>query len=87
VPERPDLRAERFTDDTRMPFGKYRGQALRDVPAAYLLWLGDNLVPDNYDKTAILVYINESRRALEMDAEEDREIEKLHGRQRDEDYE
>ena len=26
----------------RMPFGKYKGRELRDVPDSYLLWLLDN---------------------------------------------
>lgn len=28
-----------FTDSTPMPFGKYIGKAMINVPAAYLLWL------------------------------------------------
>lgn len=28
----------RYTDQTKMPFGKYSGTALANVPAAYLLW-------------------------------------------------
>ena len=29
----------RVTDDTRFPFGKYKGTPMADVPASYLLWL------------------------------------------------
>jgi uncharacterized protein (DUF3820 family) len=28
-----------FTDNTPMPFGKYMGKAMVNVPAIYLLWL------------------------------------------------
>lgn len=28
-----------MTDDSLMPFGKYKGEKLANVPAAYLLWL------------------------------------------------
>ena len=28
-----------FTDHTPMPFGKYKGTAMANVPAPYLLWL------------------------------------------------
>lgn len=28
-----------ITDNTPMPFGKYRGKPMIDVPAHYLLWL------------------------------------------------
>jgi len=29
----------KFTDQTPIPFGKYRGTPLGQVPAKYLLWL------------------------------------------------
>lgn len=29
-------------DDSKMPYGKYSGQRMIDVPASYLLWLYDN---------------------------------------------
>jgi uncharacterized protein (DUF3820 family) len=28
-----------FTDSTPIPFGKYKGKAMINVPAQYLLWL------------------------------------------------
>lgn len=28
-------------DQTPMPFGKYKGRNMEDVPASYLLWLRD----------------------------------------------
>lgn len=31
-----------MTDTTIMPFGKYKGEALVNMPAEYLLWLLDN---------------------------------------------
>jgi uncharacterized protein (DUF3820 family) len=31
-----------ITDATPMPFGKYRGKPLIQIPAKYLLWLHDN---------------------------------------------
>jgi uncharacterized protein (DUF3820 family) len=33
---------EVFTDETPMPFGKYKGIKMANVPASYLLWLYDN---------------------------------------------
>lgn len=32
----------KLTDESSMPFGKYRGKQMADVPADYLLWLYDN---------------------------------------------
>lgn len=31
-----------FTDESIMPFGKYKGKAMVNVPAHYLLWLWEN---------------------------------------------
>jgi hypothetical protein len=32
-----------YTDESLMPFGKYKGQALANVPAHYLLWCYENI--------------------------------------------
>jgi uncharacterized protein (DUF3820 family) len=34
--------ATTVTDATPIPFGKYKGKAMANVPAIYLLWLYDN---------------------------------------------
>ncbi len=31
-----------MTDETPMPYGKYKGKQMADVPADYLLWLYEN---------------------------------------------
>lgn len=31
-----------WTDEHKMPFGKYIGQKLIDIPDSYLLWLYEN---------------------------------------------
>jgi hypothetical protein len=33
-----------MTDQDLMPFGKYKGEKMEDVPASYLLWLRDAAV-------------------------------------------
>ena len=46
-----------LTDESPMPFGKYKGDKMINVPASYLLWCKDNTfnsdvkeyVRDNYD--------------------------------------
>jgi len=51
------MEIEIFTDKTPMPFGKYKGQALVNVPASHLLWLYRNeragrlqpYILDNFD--------------------------------------
>lgn len=48
---------EELTDESPMPFGKYKGQKLEDVPASYLIWLMENekagrvesYIEDNWD--------------------------------------
>lgn len=64
--------AEEFTDNTPMPFGKYKGQALANVPAEYLMYLYDNnkvighlknYIEDNKDVLAIELKTNKQIRA------------------------
>ena len=48
----------KLTDDSRMPYGKYKEDKMINVPASYLIWLYDNnkcsgdvreYIKDNYD--------------------------------------
>lgn len=32
----------KLTDDSPMPYGRYEGDAMIDVPASYLIWLYEN---------------------------------------------
>lgn len=46
-----------LTDESLMPWGKYQGDKMINVPASYLIWLYDNnisgdvkaYIKDNYD--------------------------------------
>jgi uncharacterized protein (DUF3820 family) len=53
-----------FTDYTPMPFGKYRGKALIDVPAHYLLYLYD----EGCDHEALIKYITDNLAGLKKEA-------------------
>lgn len=35
--------ADQLTDDSPMPFGKFQGQKMINVPGHYLLWIRDNM--------------------------------------------
>lgn len=37
-----DIKDNVYDDDTIMPFGKHKGEALQDVPDDYFLYLYDN---------------------------------------------
>lgn len=39
-----------ITDATPMPFGKYKGVSMANVPAEYLLWLYERLKPSAPNK-------------------------------------
>jgi uncharacterized protein (DUF3820 family) len=45
-----------FTDKTLMPFGKYKGKALINIPAYYFIWLWENTDV----KGALHTYIKEN---------------------------
>jgi uncharacterized protein (DUF3820 family) len=52
------------TDTTLMPFGKYRGKKMIDVPALYLIWLLDN----GCDHQGLKAYILDNLDALKKEA-------------------
>ena len=51
-------------DNTPMQFGKFRGKAMIEVPAIYLLWLHDN----GCDHDGVRKYINNNLNALLKEA-------------------
>ena len=55
---------EVFTDNTPMPFGKYVGKAMINVPAVYLLWLHNK----GCDHQGVKNYINDNLDALQKEA-------------------
>lgn len=42
APKAPQPKGNALTDDDRMPFGKYAGRKMSDVPADYYHWLWNN---------------------------------------------
>lgn len=61
-----------FTDSTIMPYGKYQGKKMSDIPASYLIWLHNN----GKCSPLVAAYIKENINALEKkiaDAERRRE--------------
>ena len=59
------LRSKRdpYDDLTLMPFGKYEGIRLMDVPAKYLFWLLDNQCSDS----RLIDYIQRNKVALKKE--------------------
>lgn len=53
-----------ITDNSQMPFGKYQGKPMIEVPAKYLLWLFDN----NCSNEAVRKYINDNLSVLKKEA-------------------
>lgn len=53
-----------ITDNTPMPFGKYSGKPMVDVPAKYLLWLFDN----GCSHDGVKKYINDNLDCLRKEA-------------------
>lgn len=56
-----------MTDNDKMPFGKYEGKSMIEVPASYLLWLHEKGC-FNHD---VRKYINDNLEAIKMEAKKD----------------
>jgi len=57
-----------MTDTDIMPFGKYRGEIMQNVPASYLLWLADQ--PNvKINQSELFAYIEDNRKVLEKEVE------------------
>lgn len=53
-----------FTDYDLMPFGKFKGKSMANIPAHYLLWLHDN----GCSHEGVKKYINNNLEALKKEA-------------------
>lgn len=53
-------------DHDPMPFGKYKGEKMEDVPASYLLWLYDN----NKCNTQVKEYIEDCIDVLKLEVKD-----------------
>jgi uncharacterized protein (DUF3820 family) len=63
----------KLKDTDPMPFGKHKGQPLKDVPASYLLWLYEQMRREN-DNVKLAFYVEENLNQLNQEAaEEDRD--------------
>jgi uncharacterized protein (DUF3820 family) len=59
-----DTTTVEITDATPMPFGKYKGKPMVEIPAKYLLWLYDN----NCDHDGVRKYLNSNLDGLRKEA-------------------
>lgn len=59
------LKGKNMNDDSVMPFGKYKGKLLLDVPASYLLWWADQS-PETYPE--LLEFVLKNKKHLEDEA-------------------
>lgn len=67
--------SNQLTETDLMPFGKYKGEEMQDVPASYLLWLRDEMsgrtMYDGSDNQKVAEYIEENLDVLEKEVEEE----------------
>ena len=56
----------KLTDESLMPFGKYKGEKMANVPAAYLLWLDKQTSLNMYVKE----YIKENMEVLQKEVKQ-----------------
>lgn len=61
-----------LTDESNMPFGKYKDKTMEEVPASYLLWLGSEMAKKdsmNQKEKAVFAYIEENYDVLQKEAQ------------------
>lgn len=56
-----------LTDDSLMPFGKYKGKPMADVPASYLLWLWNDGLKNKTATSDVAAYIAENLHCLTLE--------------------
>lgn len=59
-------------DTDPMPFGKYKGKPMAQVPASYLFWLEEKITATFYNNRTlqekeIMAYVKENRQVLEKE--------------------
>ena len=57
---------KKLTDESPMPYGKYKGRPMEDVPADYLIWLVDN----QRASPEVMGYVEENREVLNKEIKE-----------------
>lgn len=60
----------KLEDTDIMPFGKYQGHKMEDVPAYYLLWLLEK--PKRVGESAVREYVEDNKEVLEKQVKESR---------------
>jgi len=56
-----------LTDESLMPFGKYKGEKIANVPATYLDWLYGEMVERGYNSSSardVKIYIDKNREVI-----------------------
>lgn len=53
-----------------MPFGKYKGTPMQDVPASYLVWLKN----EGCNNVLVANYIHNSWEAIQQEVEDDKNL-------------
>lgn len=61
-----------LTDDSPMPYGKFKDTKMANVPDNYLLWLYRNTREDHFNKP-VFRYIEENLNAIEANVHRTRE--------------
>lgn len=58
---------DKYTDQTIMPFGKYKGKTLEEVSASWLIWYQEEATDEKDQK--LLDYIQENKMVLLQEAD------------------
>ena len=63
-------------DNSQMPFGKFAGQKMANVPASYLMWLWNNDIVSVKKWNRVYWYIHENLDSLEGELKQNQSFKK-----------
>jgi uncharacterized protein (DUF3820 family) len=63
------MKMQKLTDESKMPYGKYKGTKMANVPASYLLYIKEQ----GYASHDVAEYILENLKAIIIEIEKEKE--------------
>ncbi len=68
----------KLTDESTMPFGKYKGEKMANVPASYLIWIYDEWTAPSprfgFQNKEVKAYIEENLDVIQQEVKNSKHV-------------